>query len=143
VAIQQEAESAEQLNLKMRQYVAAGSTIKIMVYHRRSWKVFWILMTYAKGQLWRLPELVACHSEAQSGCPITYTYTRRDGRELCERNGFRVTETRVEHIFSYRISDYVGYRYVKVFCFRWMPLGLFRWLEHHFGWHLCLTAVAT
>ena len=128
---------------QMRQYVSAGSTIKIMVYHRRSWKVFWILMTYAKGRFWRLPEMVARHSEAQSGCPITYTYTRREGRELCERNGFRVTETRLEHIFPYRISDYVRYRYVKVFYFRWMPLRLFRWLERRFGWHMCLTAVAT
>jgi 2-polyprenyl-3-methyl-5-hydroxy-6-metoxy-1,4-benzoquinol methylase len=128
---------------QIRQYVAPGSTIKIMLYHRRSWKVFWIMMTYAKGQFWRLPELVACHSEAQTGCPITYTYTRREGRELCERNGFRVTETRVEHIFPYRISDYVRYRYVKVFYFRWMPLAFFRWLERRFGWHLCLTAVAT
>jgi 2-polyprenyl-3-methyl-5-hydroxy-6-metoxy-1,4-benzoquinol methylase len=133
----------ERVMEQIRQYVAAGSTIKIMVYHRRSWKAFWILMTYAKGQFWRLPELVARHSEAQTGCPVTYTYTRRQARGLCERHSFRVTETRVEHIFPYRISDYVRYRYVKVFYFRWMPRAFFRWLERHFGWHLCLTAVAT
>jgi 2-polyprenyl-3-methyl-5-hydroxy-6-metoxy-1,4-benzoquinol methylase len=128
---------------QIRQYVAAGTTIKIMVYHRRSWKVFWIMMTYAKGQFWRLPEMVARYSEAQTGCPVTYTYTRKEARELCERYGFRVTETRVEHIFPYRISDYVRYRYVKVFYFRWMPPALFRRLERRLGWHLCLTAVAT
>src|SRR6202162_1505396 len=31
---------------EVRQYVRPGSTVKIMVYHRYSWKVFWILMTY-------------------------------------------------------------------------------------------------
>ena len=125
-----------------RHYVRPGSTIKIMVYHRYSWKVFWMLLTYGKGQFWRLPELVARHSEAQTACPVTYTYTSNEARALLERHGFRVTGLWVDHIFPYRIADYVQYRYVKVFYFRWMPQVLLRWLERHFGWHLCVTAEA-
>ena len=56
-----------------------------MVYHRRSWKVFWILVTQERGRFWKTDELVAKHAEAQTGCPVTYTYTRREGRELVER----------------------------------------------------------
>lgn len=125
---------------QMRHCVRPGSTVKIMVYHRYAWKVFWILLTYGKGQFWRVAELVAQHSEAQTGCPVTYTYTRRESRALLERHGFRVTEMWVDHIFPYRIPDYVEYRYVKVWYFRWMPQFLFHWLERHFGWHLCVTA---
>src|SRR5712692_2987408 len=55
-------------------YVKPGSTIKIMVYHRYSWKVLWILLVYGKGRFWRLEKLVAQYSEAQEGCPITYIY---------------------------------------------------------------------
>ncbi|MFA0733433.1 MAG: hypothetical protein HZLCBSQH_002065 [Candidatus Fervidibacterota bacterium] len=84
----------------------------------------------------------AQYSEAQTGCPVTYTFTKREIRNLLERYGFRVTEIWVDHIFPYRIPDYVQYRYVKVWYFRWMPYPLFRWLERHFGWHLCVTAVA-
>lgn len=124
----------------IRSYADQKTTVKIMVYHRHSWKVLWILLTYGKGRFWRLPELVAQHSEAQTGCPITYTYTRAEARKLLERYGFRVTETRVDHIFPYRIKDYVQYRYVKEWYFRLMPPPLFRWLEQQFGWHLCLTA---
>ena len=127
---------------QVRNYVRPGSTVKIMVYNRYSWKVFWILMTYGKGQFWRLAEMVARHSEAETGCPVTYTYTRHELRELLERHGFRVTRMQAEHIFPYRIRDYVQYRYVKEWYFRWMPEALFRALERRLGWHLCVTAEA-
>jgi 2-polyprenyl-3-methyl-5-hydroxy-6-metoxy-1,4-benzoquinol methylase len=125
---------------QLRQYTRPGTTIKIMVYHRRSWKVGWILLTEGRGKFWKLQELVAKNSEAQTGCPVTYTYTRREGRELLERRGFRVADVRVEHIFPYRIADYVKYRYVKEWYFRWMPRALFRALERRWGWHLLLSA---
>jgi 2-polyprenyl-3-methyl-5-hydroxy-6-metoxy-1,4-benzoquinol methylase len=125
---------------QLRQYARSGTTAKIMVYHRRSWKVGWILLTEGKGQFWKLRELVAKNSEAQTGCPITYTYSRREGCALLERHGFRARQVTVDHIFPYRIRDYVQYRYVKEFYFRWMPRPLFRALEKQLGWHLCITA---
>lgn len=127
---------------QLRGYARAGTTVKIMVYHRRSYKVAWILLSEGKGAFWRLAELVAKNSEAQTGCPVTYSYTRREGRELLERHGFRVQSVDVEHIFPYRIGDYVQYRYVKEFYFRWMPQWMFRGLERRFGWHLLLTGEA-
>jgi 2-polyprenyl-3-methyl-5-hydroxy-6-metoxy-1,4-benzoquinol methylase len=127
---------------QLRHYTGPGSTVKIMVYHRYSWKVFWILLTYGKGRFWDLERLVAENSEAQTGCPVTYTYSRRQGCELLARGGFRPTEVWVDHIFPYRVADYTQYRYVKAWPWSWMPQPLFRWMERRFGWHLCLTAEA-
>ena len=127
---------------QLHQYARPGTTIKIMVYHRRSYKVGCILLTEGKGQFWKLSELVAKNSEAQTGCPVTYTYTRHEGRQLLESHGFRVRNVAVEHIFPYRISDYVQYRYKKEWYFRWMPRPMFRALERHVGWHLLLTGSA-
>jgi 2-polyprenyl-3-methyl-5-hydroxy-6-metoxy-1,4-benzoquinol methylase len=127
---------------QMRRYAKPGTTVKIMVYHRHSWKVFEILMGYGKGQFWRLKELVAEHSEAQTGCPVTYTYTRDEGRRLVESSGFRSTNIFVDHIFPYCIPEYVKYEYMKSWPWSWTPQPLFRWMERHFGWHLCLTAEA-
>jgi hypothetical protein len=93
-----------------------------------------------RGRFWRLEELIARNSEAESGCPITYTYTRQSARSLLENAGFSVSSLDVEHIFPYRVSDYVAYRYVREWYFHSMPRTWFRWLERHFGWHLCLTA---
>ncbi|MBV9087044.1 MAG: class I SAM-dependent methyltransferase [Acidobacteriaceae bacterium] len=127
---------------QLRQYTAPGSTVKIMVYHRYSWKVFWILMSYGKGKFWKLDQLVAENSEAQTGCPVTYTYSRRQARELLESRGFHPIEMKVEHIFPYRVADYTQYRYVKARPWSWMPASMFSWFERHFGWHLCVTAEA-
>jgi 2-polyprenyl-3-methyl-5-hydroxy-6-metoxy-1,4-benzoquinol methylase len=127
---------------QLRQYARPGTTVKLMVYHRSSWKVLGILLGEGKGQFWKLPELVAKNSEAQTGCPITYTYTREEGRKLVERHGFRARKIAVDHIFPYRIKDYVQYRYVREFYFRWMPAPLFHALEKRLGWHLCITAEA-
>ncbi len=121
-----------------RHFLGPGGTFKIMVYHRASWKVLWILLTYGRGRLWRLSELVASHSEAQTGCPVTYTYTRRSIAQLLA--GFQIQEIFIDHIFPYRIADYINYRYRKVWYFDIMPSKAFRWLERHMGWHLCVTA---
>jgi 2-polyprenyl-3-methyl-5-hydroxy-6-metoxy-1,4-benzoquinol methylase len=127
---------------ELRKYTHPGTVVKIMVYHRRSYKVAWILATEGKGQFWKLSEIIARNAEAQTGCPIAYTYTRKEGRELLERHGFKVTKVEVDHIFPYRIRDYVQYRYVREPYFAWMPQPLFRALERRIGWHLLLTATA-
>lgn len=126
---------------QVRGYVRSGTTVKIMVYHRTSWKVLWILAGYGRGQVWRLRELVARHSEAQTGCPITYIYSRRQLGRLLEPLGLTHMRMQVEHIFPYRVQDYVQYRYRKTWYFRMMPGAAFRWLEHRLGWHLCVTGV--
>lgn len=127
---------------QFRKFSAAGSTLKLMVYHRYSWKVLGIVLSQGKGRFWRLDELVASSSEAQSGCPVTFSYSRRRARELVEQFGFKAVECRVEHIFPYRVEDYTQYRYVWQWQFRAMPPPVFRWLERTAGWHLCLTAQA-
>jgi ubiquinone/menaquinone biosynthesis C-methylase UbiE len=125
---------------QIRRYVEPGSCVKIMVYNRRSWKVLWIVLAYGKGRFWRIKRLIAENSEAETGCPVTYTYTRKEIRELMEAHGFKVEDIRTEHVFPYRIADYVQYRYVKVWYFRCLPRRLFSWFERRCGWHLCVTA---
>lgn len=126
----------------MRTFVKPGGTLKLMVYHKWSWKVLWMLIVYGHGRFWRLPRLIAEHSEAQTGCPVTHAYSRREARRLVEEHGFEVTDLRVEHIFPYRIEDYLEYRYREVWYFRWLPTTAFRWWERRLGWHLCVTATA-
>jgi 2-polyprenyl-3-methyl-5-hydroxy-6-metoxy-1,4-benzoquinol methylase len=127
---------------ELRSLTAPGGMLKLMVYHRHSWKVFSIVGAQGHGRFWETDELVAEYSEAQTGCPVTFSYTRSEARELVERSGFQVEELRVDHVFPFRIRDYVQYRYVKEPYFRWMPEPVFRAFEHRFGWHLLVTARA-
>jgi SAM-dependent methyltransferase len=126
----------EQLKL----YAKHGTSVRIMVYYRWSWKALWILSAYGKGRFWKLDRLIADHSEAQTGCPVTYSYSRETGARLLQEGGFKVQQAFVEHIFPYSIPEYVQYRYKIVWYFRWIPAKLFRALERTFGWHLCLIA---
>ena len=131
----------ERILEQIRDYLKPGGTFKLMVYNRHSWKVFWMVVKYGRGNFRRMRELIAQHSEAQFGSPVTYAYTKDELRGLLARHGFRVTDAFVDHIFPWRIRDYVEYRYVKVWYFRWIPQRVFRMLERRFGWHLCVTAV--
>jgi len=123
-----------------RRRLAPEGTAKVMVYNRNSWKVGEIVLGYGKGRFWDLDALVARHSEAQTGCPVTFTYTKKSVTELFESAGFRVDNLDIEHIFPYRVKDYVEYRYVKRFPFNVLPERATRALEHELGWHLCVTA---
>lgn len=131
----------ERILEQARSYLRSGGTLKVMVYNRRSWKVLWMILKYGKGDPRRTRELIAEHSEAQFGSPVTYAYTRAELTAMLARHGFRVTDIFVDHIFPWRIKDYVEYRYVKVWYFRWIPEVLFRRLERRLGWHLCATAI--
>jgi 2-polyprenyl-3-methyl-5-hydroxy-6-metoxy-1,4-benzoquinol methylase len=121
-------------------FVHPGSTLKLMVYNRYSWKVFWMVLK-EWGRFWRLDDIVAKHSEAQTGCPVTYSYTKKGIRDLIG-DGFEIENAFVDHIFPYRISKYVKHEYEKVWYFRFLPSEVFRAMERKLGWHLCVTAKA-
>jgi len=112
--------------------------LRLMVYARHSWKVWWIYARYAWREPWNWRRLVAKYSEAQIGSPVSYVYSRREAHELLR--GFEVLSMSKDHIFPYRIPDYVQYRYVRNWYFRWMPESWFRWLEKRLGWHLLIVA---
>jgi 2-polyprenyl-3-methyl-5-hydroxy-6-metoxy-1,4-benzoquinol methylase len=121
-------------------FVDSGSTLKLMVYNRHSWKVWWMLLQ-EKMRFWDLDAIIAKHSEAQTGCPITYSYSRRSVRSLVG-DGFSIDDIFVDHIFPYQIPKYVKYEYEKEWYFNMLPTFMFRGLERRLGWHLCVTATA-
>ncbi len=123
---------------EVTKYMGADSEFKIMVYHRHSWKVFWLVMTLGKGRFWRTDEWVALQSEAQTGCPVTYSYSRESIKQLLHE--FVIDEMFVDHIFPYSIPEYKRYEYRKALPFRWLPEAVFRRMEQCWGWHLCVTA---
>lgn len=129
----------EKILAELRNYTRPGTMLKIMVYHRHSWKVLWILLTYGYGRFWDLSRLVAEHSEAQTGCPVTFTYLPDEIRTMLNREGFVVKKIEIDHIFPYKIPEYTRYEYKKVWYFRRMPARMFRWMEERYGWHMCVT----
>jgi len=120
-----------------KNFVNENSTLKLMVYHRNSWKV--MAMALEERRFRHLDEVIAKHSEAQTGCPITYSYSTTTIHDLLAPH-FEASEVFVDHIFPYIIPKYVKYEYEREWYFRVLPESVFRSLEKRFGWHLCVTA---
>jgi ubiquinone/menaquinone biosynthesis C-methylase UbiE len=123
----------------LRRYMTAASELRLMVYARISYKLFWLMKEENVWDMSRIDELIARNSEAQTGCPVTYTYTDESVRSLLD--GFSVEDLRKAHIFTWDVEPYKRYEYVK--SPEWANVSeteLAR-LERELGWHLLVRAV--
>ncbi len=123
-------------------YMGPGTELRLMVYSKWCWKTAWIVLRQGRGRFWKAAQLIAEHSEAQTGCPVTYTYSARDIRRDLLR-GFAIRSITKDHIFPYVIDKYINHQYERVWYFRLLPSRLFRALERLLGWHMLIVAQAT
>lgn len=128
----------EKVIQEIKKYCHQETVVKIMVYHKYSFKALWILFKFGQGRFDKLKQLITKYSEAQTDSPVTYTYSKTEAQKLLK--DFQISQMLVDHIFPYIISEYKQHRYKKIWYFRHMPDFLFHFLERTFGWHLCLTA---
>ncbi len=110
-----------------RRVVRPDGEFRLMLYAKNSWKDAMI-------------EAGIDQPEAQSGCPIAFTVTRRDVRAMLATAGFEVVSIAQDHIFPYVIEKYVRYEYELQPWFAAMPERVFRALERRFGWHMLIRA---
>ena len=128
----------EQAISELKKYMDMHSVFKLMVYNRNSYKTWWIILKYGMGQFWKKDQLIAKYSEAKTGSPVTYSYTKNSIHGFL--NGFIIEDLFVDHIFPYSIPEYKKYKYKKVWYFQILPKLMYRWMEKMWGWHLCVTA---
>jgi len=110
---------------QIKQYMTRSSEFRLMLYAKNSWKNIMIQAGFDQP-------------EAQSGCPIAFTYTKDEVRNLLE--GFEVSDIRQDHIFPFVVEKYVKYEYEIVPWFSSMPKDMFTALEKSLGWHMLITA---
>lgn len=110
-----------------RKVIRKDGEFRMMLYARDSWKDAMIVAGLDQP-------------EAQSGCPIAFTYTQDEVRQLLRDGGFAATEITQDHIFPYVVEKYVQYEYELQPWFAAMPRDMFRALETRFGWHMLITA---
>lgn len=110
---------------QIRKYMTASSELRLMLYAKHSWKNIMIEAGFDQP-------------EAQSGCPIAFTYTTDEVRDLLK--GFHILEIRQDHIFPFVAEKYVKYEYEIVPWFAAMPKNMFAVLEKKLGWHMLISA---
>jgi len=118
---------------KIKLFCHKDTEIKIMVYSFISYKT---LEAWIKNG-WRLKfspkKSIQYYAEAQLGCPIAYTYNRKELNNLFD--GYHILSSEKEHIFPYVIKHYINKIYKKRWFFRFLPKRVFRFLESKLGWH--------
>ena len=119
-------------------YMGPASELRLMVYARVSYKLFWIMKEENIWDMSRIDEMIARNSEAQTGCPVTYTYSEDTARELLE--GLRVQDVRKAHIFTWDIDAYRRYEYRKAPEWTNVSEAELAALERELGWHLLIRA---
>ncbi len=110
---------------EIEKVIKPGGELRIMLYSKYSTKNVMINLGLAQP-------------EAQSGCPIAFTYTQADILKLLAN--FEVYACRKDHIFPYSIKEYKEYSYVKKFPWNAMPEPLTHLFEEWLGWHYLVKA---
>jgi 2-polyprenyl-3-methyl-5-hydroxy-6-metoxy-1,4-benzoquinol methylase len=103
-----------------------GGELRMMLYSAYSTKNFMIKVGLSQP-------------EAQSGCPIAFTYSKQAVKSLLG-DRFQTLSIEKDHIFPYKIKEYVQYRYIKRFPWNITPNWLFRLFEKSLGWHVLIKA---
>ena len=120
-------------------YMDENSEFRFMVYNKASIKILQ-MMNESGDKFKDVDDMIAMYSEAQSGCPITYSYTANSIRELLDSLGYNVLSIETDHIFKYDIPNYVNYKYVIAEPLQNISYDAFCELEKLFGWHLLVKA---
>jgi ubiquinone/menaquinone biosynthesis C-methylase UbiE len=110
---------------EIRKFMSKSSEFRMMVYARNSWKRIMIDAGFDQP-------------EAQSACPVAYTYSYEEIGRLLE--GFQVASITQDHIFPFAVAKYLKYEYELAPWFAAMPQEMFRALERALGWHTLVVA---
>ncbi len=121
-----------------RKFLKPDGELRIMVYSKVSYKLFFLMRETGMWDFSKIDSLIAKYSEAQTGCPITYTYTKKTVGDLLKN--FRLLEVKKAHIFPYKINEYVKKVYEKEDCWLHVTAAAFSQLEDELGWHLLVRA---
>jgi SAM-dependent methyltransferase len=119
-------------------YMGPQSELRLMVYAKACYKLFWIMKEENVWDMGRADELIAKNSEAQSGCPVTYSYTYGEAERLLK--GFKIFDMYKSHIFTWDIPAYKNYEYKKDAAWEGVSDQQLAELERELGWHLLIKA---
>ncbi len=123
---------------KCKSLLKQNGELRMMVYAKLSYKLFYLMHETGVWDFNAVDDLLAGYSEAQTGCPITYSYTLEEAQKLFAE--FKILNIFKTHIFPWNIEKYIAHQYEKEACFKQISPELFKQLEAELGWHLLIRA---
>ena len=127
----------EKILKAIRKLCHRSTEIKIMVYSFISYKTLEAWLQNGWKFNFNFKKSIQYYAEAQLGCPIAYTYNKKELTDLFKE--YNIIEAKKTHIFSYIIKYYIRHIYKKRWFFKILPKSVFNYLENKFGWHWLVT----
>ena len=122
-------------------FLKADGEVRCMLYSRFSYKLFWLLNS-TEWDLSKTDSTIQKYSEAQEGCPVTYTYTFDEITELINP-GLTIESIWKDHIFTWDIPSYRNNIFIKDTPFQNVSPDYLKQLEKELGWHTIFIARKT
>jgi len=124
---------------KIPLFLDAGGEVRCMLYSRFSYKLFWVMKEQNQWDFANADDLIRTHSEAQTGCPVTYTYTFEEISDLLGEK-YHVDMIWKDHIFKWDIPSYKQNIFIPDTPFQNVSDVYFKQLEKELGWHTMFIA---
>jgi hypothetical protein len=117
--------------------------LRVMLYSKISFKLFQMMIENNEKKMINMETLIRNNAEAEYGCPVAYTYTFDEIRELVGGCGINIEKIWKTHIFSYDIDNYKKNIYVKNNYWDGVDDKIFKIMEKELGWHTLFIANLT
>jgi hypothetical protein len=124
---------------KIPKYLKEDGEVRCMLYSRFSYKLFWLMRDYNAWDFSSADSLIQNYSEAQSGCPVTYTYTFDEIKELVSPF-LSVKDIWKDHIFIWDIPSYKENKFIPDTPFKDLDPVYLKKMEKELGWHTMFIA---
>lgn len=120
-------------------YLKSDGELRCMLYSRFSYKLFWLMDIYNEKNFVNSDSLIQKYSEAQSGCPVTYTYTFDEINNLVSPY-FTINKIWKDHIFCWQIEPYKRNEFLLEPQFEGISSEYFNKMKQELGWHTMFIA---
>jgi len=125
---------------EIRKFMDKDTELRVMLYSKISYKLFWIMMENDVKEMSSMETLIRKHAEAEFNCPVAYTYTFDEIRDMVGGCGIKVKNIWKDHIFTYSIPEYHKNEYIKDKYWKNVNDTLFKQFEKELGWHTMVVA---
>jgi len=121
-------------------FMNKDTELRVMLYSKISYKLFWAMFENKIDTFADADNLIRKNAEAQFDCPVAFTYTFEEIREMLSKYGITVEKMWKDHIFTYDIEKYKQNIYEKDKYWKGVEGKFLKQMEKELGWHTMVIA---
>jgi len=117
-----------------------GGELRLMLYSKISYKLMWAMHEQNRWKVSEADDVIREYAEAQSGCPVAFTYTFEEVKQLLSP-WYEVNTIEKDHIFRWDVEKYIKKEYELDDTWKGVSDDVVKAWEKELGWHTLIKAV--